>query len=126
MGGFLTSLTATKVNEASSHGRANWKLQRELVFNSDLVGMIVVPEEFETDFASVPRLPFMYWLTGDTAHASAVVHDYLCRVWYPQGRITWRSASEVFGEAMRHEGVPKWRRWAMQQAVAGPDERWQA
>jgi len=119
--GFLTSLETTKVREARSHGRAQWKLLTELAYLSEIHGLIVVPAGFETDFASVPRLPFMYLLFGDTAHASAVVHDYLCRVQVPAGQIAWRTAAEVFREAMKHEGVPAWRRWLMYQAVAGAD-----
>jgi hypothetical protein len=119
--GFLTSLETTKVREASSHGRAQWKLLTDMGYHSKLQGLIVVPAGFVTDFASVPRLPLMYWLFGDTAHASAVVHDYLCRNWVPAGMIEWREAAEVFREAMKHEGVPAWRRWLMYQAVAGAD-----
>lgn len=111
--GFLTELTATKVKEAHSTGRARWKLLCELAYNSKIHGLIIVPTGYVTDFASVPRLPGAYWLTGDTAHASAVVHDYLCSVEYVAKRITWSKAADVFEEAMRHEKVPAWRRKLM-------------
>jgi len=68
--GFLTDLNATKAKEANSAGRAKWRLPTELAYNSQIHGLIIVPEGYITDFASVPRLPFAYWLTGDTAHAS--------------------------------------------------------
>jgi len=32
---------------------------------------------FETDFASVPRLPIIFMKWGDRAHAPATVHDYV-------------------------------------------------
>lgn len=115
--GFLTELTTTKVREAGSAGRARWKLTSDLAYNSQLHGLIVVPAGFVTDFASVPRIPGAYWLTGDTAHASAVVHDYLCRIHYESCRISWARAAEVFVEAMRHERVPAWRRSMMYFAV---------
>lgn len=125
--GFLTQLIATKAREAGSRGRAVWQLQTELAFHSEIYGLVVVPAGFETDFASVPRAPLAFWLTGDTAHASAAVHDYLCRVDYPQARISWRTAADVFREAMKHEGVPAWRRALMHWAVvqANPETKWE-
>jgi hypothetical protein len=69
----------------------------------------------------VPRVPRAYWLTGDTAHKSAVIHDYLVSVWMPRLRITWREAAMVFDECMKHEGVPAWRRKLMTWAVMGAD-----
>jgi hypothetical protein len=94
-----------------------WVLVDDLIFRSSIVGEVVVPRGFETDFASVPRIPLAYWLTGDTAHLSAVVHDYLCRIWLPAGRIDWYTAADVFLEAMRDEGVRAWRRRLMYWAV---------
>jgi hypothetical protein len=119
--GFLTALTSTKVREASSHGRAAWKLLTELAYHSRVHGIFVVPAGFVTDYASVPRVPFAFWLTGDTAHASAVVHDYLVRTQYAQCRMSWAQCTEVFSEAMKDEGVPAWRRIIMAWAVAGAD-----
>lgn len=128
MAAFRTQLSAVKIAEAGSHGRAMWRLLDPLKFRSDLIGLIEVPAGFETDFASVPRAPLAFWLTGDTAHASAVVHDYLCRVWYPACRISWAVAADVFGEAMRAEGVPAWRRalmrWAVRQADPARATEW--
>ena len=40
---------------------------------------ITVPTGFFTDFASVPRMPFVFLLFGDVAHEAAVIHDYLYR-----------------------------------------------
>lgn len=113
---FLSSLQAQKVQEASSLGRARWKLTDDLVYESPLAGLVVVPAGFVSDFASVPRLPFIYLLTGDAAHSSAVVHDWLCHAWVVD-RKGWAFAASVFREAMEAEGVPAWRRWAMYLAV---------
>lgn len=38
---------------------------------------IVIPEGFETDLASVPRLPIVYLAVGNTGHKAAVLHDWL-------------------------------------------------
>lgn len=35
---------------------------------------------FETDFSSVPRLPFIYELWGDREHKASALHDYLYRI----------------------------------------------
>lgn len=117
MSEFINTLSVTKVKEAPSGGRATWRLNFALMYISDIRGGIVVPEGFETDFASVPRLPFMYLLTGGTAEASATIHDWLCCGAYARGEITWQEAALVFHEAMKAEGVPAWRRWAMYWAV---------
>lgn len=119
--GFLTALNVAKVREAGSTGRTAWRLQTDLAYLSELYGMIVVDAGFETDFASVPRVPFAFWLAGGTAEASAVIHDYLVRRHYTMCKISWRGAADVFREAMKHEGVPAWRRWLMYQAVVGAD-----
>jgi hypothetical protein len=74
--------------------------------------MITVPAGFEMDFASVPRIPLAYWLVGNTAHRSAVLHDYLYAVKAPR-----ELADDIFNSAMEAEGVPAWRRAMMYRAV---------
>lgn len=121
MGRFLTPLRAEKVAEANALGRARWRLTDTLRFDSAILGReIVVPAGFETDYASVPRVPVAYWLTGDTAHAAAVVHDWLVRHEVRDTR-QWRQAARVFAEAMVAEQVPAWRRAAMYWIVVGAD-----
>lgn len=90
-----------------------WRLTESLVYDSKLTGALVVPAGFETDFASVPRLPLAYLLAGDTAHKAAVVHDYLY-----QGKLFRRDICDnVFLEAMRVTGVVGWRSHLMYAAV---------
>lgn len=108
-----SDLHVKKLREAPSNGRCHWLLLSELAFNSEVLGPVVVPAGFDTDFASVPRIPFAYLVAGDTAHASAVVHDYL----YRYGKCTRKQADEVFLEAMAAEGVPWWRARLMYRAV---------
>jgi hypothetical protein len=119
--GFLTQLVVEKVKEGGSYSRSKWRQRQDLAFMSEKYGLIIAEEGFIHDHASVPRLPFAMWLTGDTAHASAVIHDKLCRDWVPRGWITWEGAAEVFREAMKYEGVPAWRAWLMYQGVLGGD-----
>ena len=69
------------------------------------------PAGFVTDLASVPRWPFVYLLTGDTARAAAVVHDYL----YQTHLVARDLADQVFYQAAGAPGPgidpePDWRR----------------
>lgn len=94
---FRTRLQATLVSEPENV----WKLIYRLVFVSDEIGEIIVPAGFETDFASVPRLPLVYLATGGIARQAAVVHDYL----YSTGQHPRQIADRVFLDAMKVSGV---------------------
>jgi len=60
-------------------------------------------ELFETDFASVPRLPLVYDLFGDRAHYESVPHDYLyCKNSKPV--VSRETADKIFLEAMKVRG----------------------
>lgn len=91
-----------------------WKLTQPLAFRSLVAGRVfVVPVGFLTDFASVPRLPLAYLLTGDTVHAPAVLHDWLIRE-----RVVQRATADaIFLEAMEADGISWWRRKLMWLAV---------
>lgn len=105
IGRFLTTLDA----ELLPDGR--WRLRRNLVYESARHGRIVVPEGFVTDFASVPRVPAVYWLTGNAAHQAAVVHDWL----YRRQTVSRRTADAVLLEASACSlpREPRWRRVVM-------------
>lgn len=120
MSKFLTALDQILLDEDGGDGRCIWRLDKPLVYQSDLMGEITVPSGFEHDSASVPRMPVVWWLAGDTAHAAAVVHDYLyaCRGNLPDGRVYDRQqADRVFLEAMSCSEVPAWRARVMYWAV---------
>ena len=85
-----------------------------LAFSSNLLDrLVIVPEGFVTDFASVPRAPLTYWLFGGIGDEAAVVHDFL----YEKGLVPRELADQVYGEALTACGVPAWRRVAMVAAV---------
>lgn len=69
---------------------------------------LTIPRAFETDFASVPRLPIAFWLTGGVGDRAAVLHDYLYSVQAPR---PW--ADLVYRAALKAEGVWAWRRQLM-------------
>lgn len=91
-------------------GSNTWVLTSELAFSSDVLDrLVIVPIGFETDFASVPRLPLAFLLFGGVADEAAVVHDWL----YSTGACSRKLADEVFAEASKACGVPAWRRGPM-------------
>lgn len=108
MGKFLTTLDVKYQREGEP-----CLLNNPLVFESEILGVISVPEGFPTDFASVPRIPIAYFLFGDTVHAPAVIHDYLYgNSSYPRVR-----CDAVFLEAMEAEDIVWWKRRSMWLAV---------
>lgn len=118
---FLSRLSTEKTSQFSDWGKPLWMLREPLLFQSKDLGLITVPEGFLTDYASVPRLPLTFWLTGDTAHASAVIHDFLVS----PPALAWERAASIFLEAMEAENIPWWRRKLMYWGVllAGPKKK---
>lgn len=97
MSKFLTDLDTRCIND-----RLHILLQ-DLIYESDLIGKIVVPAYFVTDFASVPRLPIIYSCWGNRSHREATLHDYLYRC--DSNPIATRDvADSVFKEAMKATG----------------------
>lgn len=81
-----------------------------------------VPEGFDTDFASVPRV--FTWLLPRYGRwtQAAILHDFLWSL-ARRGEISKFDADGIFNRAMRELGVPFLRRWIMWTAVrwaAGP------
>ena len=63
-------------------GKRPWRLETECIYLSDLPeireaysGVIEIPQGYQTDLASVPRIPLAYWRTGGKAVLPAIVHD---------------------------------------------------
>jgi hypothetical protein len=96
---FLTPLVAEKDGKV-------WTVMQPLIYMSDVASKVfVVPDGFVTDFASVPRLPLAFLLTGDSAHEAAVIHDRL----YSTAEVTREVADAVFKEAAVASGEPSWK-----------------
>ncbi len=107
MSRFLTKL---QMAAADNTDDGKWVLTAPLIYQSDVAGRtFVVPRGFQTDLASVPRLPVIYLLTGDTASQAAALHDHL----YSSHEVPRAMADAVLREASEVIGVPAWRRWAM-------------
>lgn len=124
MARFATNLEVVCIDDLANSGRGIWKILSPLVYQSDLLKeTITVEPGFLTDYASVPRVPIAYWLFGDTAHKSAVIHDWL---YHHHEVCDEKTANRVFSEAMQAEGIPVWRRYAMYLGVAiGGKSSWE-
>lgn len=119
---FLTELDVSRV-AGYENGRSLWQLRKPLDYTSEVADQTFrVPEDFITDFASVPRLPLVYWLMADVGHQAAVVHDYL----YRTGALTRKLCDQVFAEALGVLGASGWRVRLMYMAVrVGGGASWQ-
>jgi len=107
MSKFLNKL---QLQVADNVDNGKWVLTAALVYQSDVARRtFIVPKGFQTDLASVPRLPVVFLLTGDTSDEAAAVHDYL----YSSHEVTREMADQVLREASQATGVPGWRRWMM-------------
>lgn len=98
MSKFLTDLSARLCDDDRI-----WFLLEPLVYDSEILGLVIVPSGFTTDFASVPRVPFIYWLYGDRAHRESVIHDYLYRI-DSAPVVGFSTANRVFLESMACRG----------------------
>ena len=62
---------------------------------------IKVPEGFETDLASVPRVPVVYLAVGNIGHKAAVLHDWL----YATNYFDRAKCDLLFYHALRESGI---------------------
>lgn len=106
MSKFLTTLKIEEIEDYAHDGGGAFRLLAELIYFSDVAGRVIrVPTGFETDFASVPRVPIVYDLLGNLARMAATVHDYL----YTTCDTDRLMADDVFYEAAVASGVPAWK-----------------
>lgn len=103
MSQFLTPLDVELVGE--EEGRSVWKLTSPLCYTSNYLGPIVVEAGQATDFASIPRLPFIYLAEADKGQKAATVHDALYRE--SPHRCDRATADKVLREALIAEGVSR-------------------
>lgn len=121
MSKFLTTLRVMRVEDNSHDGRGTWELLNIFAYKSDVADTtFVVPKGFITDFASVPRVPVAFWLTGETAQKPAVIHDWL----YTSHEVARSVADAVFREACLLTGMPAWRAWMMWLGVRAGGKAW--
>jgi len=106
---FLTALDVRLVTDEI------WMLAEPLKYYSEELDLyITVQEGFQTDFASVPKLPIVYELWGTCTHREPVLHDWGYR---KDSGLTFSQANKLFLEAMESTGKPFYIRWPMYLAV---------
>ncbi len=82
-----------------------WRLARPLTYTGAR-DMFIVPANFRTDLASVPRVFWALLPPFGAYQRAAVVHDWLCR----NRQVSYRDADGVFRRILRESGVPRWQR----------------
>lgn len=107
MSKFNTSLLINQITDVV------FELTAPLVYESDILKCIItVPVGFQSDGASVPRVPIAYILFGGRAHHESVLHDYLfCKDSKPV--VPFMQANRVFLEAMKCRNKNWYIRWPM-------------
>ncbi len=107
MGKFVTPLRAEKLSER------NWRLLEALIYKSDtLDDYIAVPKGFVTNFASVPRLPFMYLMFGGIGDEAATLHDWLYSILCPIAVSRAKADKILRGvviECLTKDGMVRWK-----------------
>lgn len=102
-------------------GPSRWRLTTPLRYQSVVASAeIVVPQDFITDLASVPRRPLAYLITGGRAPAPAVVHDLLYqRPDFHDRALADAVLYEAMGVNQPEMGLPEpgYVRWLMWAAV---------
>jgi len=107
MSAFLSKLEVENVSDLDAQGRGIWKITAPFIYQSDVLNATITVEQgFLTDYVSVPRIPFAYWLCGDTSHLPAVLHDWL---FHHHEVCNEKTANAVLLEAMKVNGEPEWR-----------------
>lgn len=76
--GFRDYVACKRTGEYDSGDRPIWVLTEDLLFYSLALNCwLIVPKGFRTNFASVPRLPFVYWYCGDRCWEEPALHDFI-------------------------------------------------
>lgn len=120
MSQFLTTLDCREIDEFGGL----WELLAPLAYDSELLGHIItVPAGFVTDFASVPRLPFVYLAEGGRGNKAAVIHDWA----YSSQFVDRATADKLLREALIASGYGKLTAGTFYAAVRiGGASHWQA
>jgi len=98
-------LTTLQMERTLGHWR-RWRLLDPLLYQADDASRYEVPAGFHTDGASVPRGLWNVFPKYGKYLESAVLHDWL----YASACLTRRQADKLFKEAMKSQGVGRFRR----------------
>lgn len=111
MSNFFSELEVQCLDDSTN---PKWRLNTPLLYSSDIADRVIaVPAGYVTDFASTPRVPFIFEVGGDIATRASVVHDFL----YTTHLFDRAKSDNIFIEACDASGVAKWRSRAMWFAI---------
>lgn len=96
--------------------QGRWRLEETYSFD-DGHHTITIPEGFEFDLSSVPRLFWRFIAPFELSIVAPLIHDFLYRhrgdlpagAVTPPRTYTRKEADRLFKRAMKQEGVPGWR-----------------
>jgi len=102
-----------------------WKLTKKVSYFIDENTVVMIPEGFMTDFASIPQVLWNIWPpTGGMYGKAALVHDYLYRTAQvldvktnTKQNITRSFADSVFLQAMKELNIPWYTRYSLYSGV---------
>ena len=105
--------------------RAGWKLEKKYTHTTGGGDLLLIPEGFSFDLASIPRPFWSLVAPFELSIVAPLLHDFLYR---HMGQVpvgcaipvrTWtrKEADQLFLEAMVREHVPAWRRHSAYRAV---------
>ncbi|MBU2708890.1 DUF1353 domain-containing protein [Zooshikella marina] len=86
-----------------------WKVQKELTYKDTKrdFGLLTVPVDFITDFASIPRIFWMLLPRDGKYLEAAVLHDWL--YFRQPDEMTRKEADLIFRDAMNSLDVASWK-----------------
>jgi len=101
------------------HEGEDWEVLSPLMYYSNTRRKrYIVPAGTQTDLASVPRLPLVFWLMGRRGDAAGILHDHLYGEGMRLNQIESRGeADDVFYEALLDSGVNRGLAYMMFTAV---------
>jgi len=103
------------------YGSAPYKLKESAHYWSEVDGRwIRIEKGFQSDLLSIPWIFTRLLPRGSYGKRAAIVHDWLVYMRLLNNEI----ATDIFDEALRIDGVPRWRRKAMVWAVRHFGPRW--
>lgn len=111
----VTFLDELLVKEVADDNHELITAFRVLVGDNGTTTLITVPQGFQTNYASVPRVaPLAYALFGNIGNKAATVHDFLYTKPAPYPK---DFADSVFRAGLIAQGIEEWKADAMYAAV---------
>ena len=122
--GFQNTLVSMEIGMVGS--KTIHRVHEPLRYLDSKKRLWIIPVGFETDLASIPRIPIVWFLWGDRVHREGVLHDFAYRInsyyhvkaafgaWHPvDAQLTRGEADDLLFEAIRsespcHKGEPFW------------------